>query len=97
MAHSHYVLDLFYPVRPGSDQLRREVLRIEAENDEVALAEGVRIDGWRKPQFYQVRAIRNSSRAGDKVLFTSQVPESDPVEAEVIVPQPADDSAKVDG
>lgn len=75
MARSHYVMDLFYPATDGSDRLRREVLRIESENDEAALAEGQRIDGWRKTEFYQIRAIHNSSRAGDKVIFSSQVEE----------------------
>ena len=82
MARSHYVMDLFYPVSEGSDRLRRDVLRIEAENDEAAIAEGQRIDSWRKTQFYNTRAIHNSSRNGDKLIFTTQVeepPQSDAV------------------
>ena len=76
MARSHYVMDLFYPTGDASGRLRREVLRIEAENDDVALAEGQRIDSWLKTQFYQIRAIHNSSRAGDKVIYSSQVAET---------------------
>ena len=83
MAHSHYVMDLFYPDGSDPDRLRREVLRIEAEDDEAAVAEGHRMDRWRKTSYFQIRAIRTSARSGDKLIFSSQVestvPEQDTV------------------
>ena len=75
MAHSHYVMDLYYPLAEGSDRFRREVLRIDAADDEAATAEGQRIDAWRKPAYFIVRAIQTSARSGDRVIYTSQVEE----------------------
>lgn len=72
MAHVHYVMDLYYPEGRKGDQFRREVLRIDAESDGAAIAEGVRISGWRQPSFYRVRSIRTSARSGDVVLFETQ-------------------------
>ena len=73
MAHSHYVMDLFYPLAEGSDKFRREVLRIEAPDDVAAAAEGKRIDGWRQPAYFNIRAILTSARSGDRLIFTSRV------------------------
>lgn len=73
MARSHYVMDLFYPARPGAKPTRHDALRIDAEDDEAALAEARRIDAWRKTEFYQIRAIHNSVRTGDKLIFSSAV------------------------
>jgi hypothetical protein len=73
MARSHYVMDLFYSATERSKPTRRDALRIDAPDDQSALAEAVRIDGWRKPAFYQLRAIHNSTRTGDKLIFSSEV------------------------
>lgn len=71
-AHTHYVMDLFYPERPGSDRFRRDVLRFEAHDVEAALAEGRRIDSWRKSSFYRIRQITSSARSGDVVIYDSE-------------------------
>lgn len=71
-AHTHYVMDLFYPERPGSDRFRREVLRFDAHDVDTALAEGRRVDTWRKSSFYRIRQITSSVRSGDVVVFDSE-------------------------
>lgn len=73
MAHSHYVMDLYYPEREGSDRYTREVLRIDAADDEAAEAEGKRIDAWRKSGYFIVRAIKGSARSDDRVIYSSRV------------------------
>ena len=75
MAHSHYVMDLYYRESDGSDRYNREVLRIDAADDEAAAVEGQRIDAWRKTGYYTVRAITTSARSGDRVIYTSRVDE----------------------
>lgn len=80
-AHGHYVMDLYYPERPGSDRFRREVLRFEAHDAEAAIAEGRRIDTWRKSSFYRIRQITSSSRNGDVIVFDSQPEAAAPAEA----------------
>ena len=76
MPHSHYVMDLFFLERAGSDKLRREVLRIDADSDEAAQAEGLRVDGWRQTHHYQIRSIQTPARAADKLIYTSPVAEA---------------------
>jgi hypothetical protein len=49
MAHSHYVLDLYYSGDRDTDVLRRDVMRIEARDDAEAIQEGIRVSGWRHP------------------------------------------------
>jgi hypothetical protein len=71
MAH-HYVVDLYYPEDERPDRFRREVLRIEALDDGEAVAEGLRISGWRHPSHYRVRAIKTSVRSDDVILFETQ-------------------------
>jgi hypothetical protein len=72
MAHSHYVIDLFYREAEGSDRFRREVLRIEAADDAAAIAEAVRVDGWRNTDYYIIRAINGSARSADRVVHSTQ-------------------------
>lgn len=72
MAHSHYVLDLYYPGDGDTtDLLRREVMRIDARDDAQAVEEGTRISGWRHPVRFDVRAITNSARTGDRLVHTA--------------------------
>lgn len=78
MAHSHYVMDLYFRESEGSDRYHREVLRIDAANDEAAAAEGQRIDAWRKSGYYTVRAIKTSARADDRVIYTSRIEDAAP-------------------
>jgi hypothetical protein len=86
MAHSHYVMDLYFRADERSDRLRREVLRIEATSDDEAQAEGRRVDGWRKTHHYEIRAIQTPARAAHKLIYSSPVEEvAAPVE-EVAVP-----------
>jgi hypothetical protein len=82
MAHSHYVMDLYYQ-DAGARDLRREVLRITAADDDEAIAEATRIFGWRNPVKYDVRAITKSARTGHRVVtsFTAPIVEE--------VPEPA--------
>ncbi len=80
MAHSHYVIDLFYREAEGSDRFRREVLRIEAADDAEAVAEAVRVDTWRNTDYYAVRAINGSARSADRVVHTSVVKNVPPAE-----------------
>ena len=85
MAHSHYVVDLFYREAEGSDRFRREVLRIEAANDDEATTEAARLDSWRKTDYYLVRAINGSARSADRVVFTSKIADA-----------PSDESATIE-
>lgn len=71
MAHSHYVLDLYYAGDRKTDALRREVMRIEAHDDAQAIEEGTRISGWRHPIRFDVRAISNSARTGNRLVHTT--------------------------
>ena len=71
MAQSHYVLDLYYAGDDDTDVLRREVMRIEARDDAEAVEEGSRISGWRHPVRFDVRAITNSARTGDRLVHTA--------------------------
>jgi hypothetical protein len=90
MPHSHYVMDLYFREDEQSDRYRREVLRIEAGDDEAAVAEGERIDGWRQTGYYTVRAIQTSSRTNDRVIYSSRI-EDPPVadeSAQTIALQP---------
>jgi hypothetical protein len=77
-------MDLYYPLAIGSDRFRRGVLRIDAADDDAAAAEGRRIDGWRKTAYYTVRAIQTSTRSDDRLIFSSRVEETAPVEDTVI-------------
>lgn len=72
MAHSHYVMDLYFPADAGSARPRREALRIVADDDAAAIAEAQRIDQWKHTKSFQVRSIRNSARSGDKVIYNSK-------------------------
>ncbi len=82
MAHSHYVMDLFFPDDRKPDGLHREVMRIVADDDAAAVAEGARIDQWRQSSFYRIRAITNSARSGDKLIFSSEPAEAEASDAE---------------
>ena len=74
MAHSHYVLDLYYPTDHGPDMLRREVMRIEARTDQDAIAESIRVSAWRHPARFDVRAIVNSARSADRLVHSTTMP-----------------------
>ncbi|MEO8757115.1 MAG: hypothetical protein ABI398_05105 [Devosia sp.] len=75
MAHSHYVMDLYFPDDGGPEGFRREALRIEAADDDEALAECKRIDSWKRPSFYEVRSIRATTRSSDKIIYSSRAAE----------------------
>jgi hypothetical protein len=83
-------MDLFYREDAKSDRYRREVLRIEAADDQAAMAEGKRIDGWRQTEYYTVRAIQTSSRTNDRLVHSSRVEDVPATEdrSETIVLQP---------
>lgn len=82
MAHSHYVMDLYYPQGGDPDRFRREVLRIDVRDDEEAEAEGRRIDAWRKPAYFVLRSIQTSARNREREIFDSR--SEQPVLAEVL-------------
>jgi len=73
MAHSHYVMDLYFLPVGRSDTPRHEALRIVADDDDAAVIEAKRIDVWRKPETFGVRAIRTSARSGDRVIYSSPI------------------------
>jgi hypothetical protein len=79
MAHSHFVMDLHYQEVRDPDRYRREVLRIEAIDDAAAEAEGRRIDAWRKPAFFVVRAIE-TPKGRERLIFDSRSEQAAPVE-----------------
>jgi hypothetical protein len=82
MAHSHYVLDLYYSGDRDTDVLRRDVMRIEARDDAEAIQEGIRVSGWRHPVRFDIRAIGNTARAGNRLVHTATiVPEAKQVDA----------------
>ena len=93
MAHSHYVMDLYY-ADGNAGALRREVLRITAADDDEAISEASRINDWRQPVRYEVRAITKAARANHRVVFASvvaePVPEEDaqPSEGSTVIEQP---------
>jgi hypothetical protein len=72
MAHSHYVMDLYYPQGSDPDRFRREVLRIDARDDAAAEAEGHRVDAWRKPAYFILRSIQTSARNRERQIFDSR-------------------------
>jgi hypothetical protein len=72
MAHSHYVMDLYFD--DGTRDLRREVLRITAHDDDEAIGEATRIFGWRFPVKYAVRAITKGARTGHRVVHSFTAP-----------------------
>lgn len=74
MAHSHYVMDLYYD-DGNPDALRREVLRITAADDAEAVGEADRINSWRQPVRYEVRAIAKAARANHRLVYASVVAE----------------------
>lgn len=80
MAHSHYVMDSYFPEREGSTKLRREVMRIVADDDEAARIEAKRLDAWKQSSFFEVRAISSSARSGDKLVLSTRV--QDPTTSE---------------
>ena len=71
MAHSHFVMDLYYREVRDPDLFRRDVLRIEAKDDREAEAEGRRIGAWRKPAFFAVRAIQTAKNHA-RVIFDTR-------------------------
>jgi hypothetical protein len=66
------VIDLYYADPGARDGFRREVLRIDVADDDEAIAEAKRVDQWRKTDFFEIRAIRNSVRSGDKLIFSTR-------------------------
>jgi hypothetical protein len=82
MVHSHYVLDLYYSGDRDTDLMRRDVMRIEARDDAEAIQEGIRVSGWRHPVRFDIRAISNTARAGNRLVHTATVaPEAQRVDA----------------
>jgi len=75
-------MDLYYREDAQSDRSRREVLRIEADDDEAAVAEGKRIDGWRQSGHFTIRAIQTSSRSNDRLIYSSSRVEGVPATEE---------------
>jgi hypothetical protein len=94
MAHSHYVMDL-YQDDGNSDVLRREVLRIDAADDAEAISEADRINSWRLPVRYGVRAIAKSSRTNHRLVHASVIAE--PTTTVSIQPEAQRGSATVEG
>ena len=72
MAHSHYVMDLYFLTDSSPDQFRREVLRIEGSSDDQAKAEGQRIGSWKRPAYFVIRAIQTATRGGGRTVFDSR-------------------------
>jgi len=65
-------MDLYYD--DGARDLRREILRITAHDDDEAIGEATRIFGWRKPVKYEVRAITKGARTGHRVVHAFTAP-----------------------
>ena len=99
MAHSHYVLDLYFHNDAHPDRPHHEVLRIAADGDEAAATEGKRISRWRKPESFKVRSIRSASRNGDKLIYESAPDAQDDdgggaaIALGSVEPHPAEDGA----
>jgi len=69
VAHSHYVMDLYFPT---AGKPRREALRLDVEDDEAAVTEAKRVSLWRKPASFQVRSIKTTARSGDRLIYNSE-------------------------
>jgi hypothetical protein len=69
---AHYVMDSYVPDRPGSEALRREVIRVIATDDQSAIAEAQRLDHWKHSSYFEVRYIKTAVRSGDKVIFSTK-------------------------
>jgi hypothetical protein len=93
MAHSHYVMDLYHD-DGNPNALRREVLRITASDDAEAISEASRINTWRQPVRYDVRAIAKAARANHRLVhaFVAE-PTAFADEAPTIVDAPHSESA----
>ena len=79
-------MDSFYPESADSDRLRKETVRIFADDDPSAVAEGQRIDAWKGSTYYRIRAINSSARTGDKIIYDTKPADAD---GETIVVPPA--------
>jgi len=71
MPHSHYVLDLYFGDGTQRGPRQHEAMRLVADDDSTAIAEGKRIDSWKRSNSFQIRAITSSARSGDRVIFVS--------------------------
>jgi hypothetical protein len=89
MPHSHYVLDLYYLEDAKPDRRQHEALRLVADNDAAAIAEGKRIDTWKKSRSFQIRAITSSARSGDRIVFASAPVEAGSDSSIIELPGPA--------
>lgn len=88
MSHLHYVMDLYFPDEAHADGHRREVLRIDAHDDETARVEAGRVDRWKRPEFYHLRAIRSAVRSGDKMIYDSRSAGAAPEESVITLARP---------
>jgi hypothetical protein len=83
MAHSHYVMDSYFSDDAKPNGFRRETLRMDdLADDTAAIAEGKRIEGWKKPAFYEIRAIMTSTRSGDRLIHSSRTNDDATIEIE---------------
>jgi hypothetical protein len=65
-------MDLYYTDEKSRDGFRREALRMDVADDAEAVTEGQRVEQWRKPAFFEIRAITNSARSGDKLIHSTR-------------------------
>ena len=93
MAHSHYVMDLYFSAVGNSDKLRREVLRLDAKDDDDAMAEGQRINGWRNAHHFDLRAIQTSGKVGSRLVYSSAALAPTPEDVAIPLPGPTLDIA----
>ena len=93
MAHSHYVMDLYFLAAGNSDKLRREVLRLDVKGDDDAMSEGQRINGWRNAHHFDLRAIQTSGKAASRLVYSSALPASILENVAIPLPGPTSDIA----
>jgi hypothetical protein len=64
-------MDLYF-LGSAPDRFRREVIRLEASNDNDATVEAQRIGDWKKPAHFVVRSIHSGTRSSDREVFDSR-------------------------
>jgi hypothetical protein len=64
-------MDLYF-LGSAPDRFRREVVRIEANDDSDATVEARRIGDWKKPAHFTVRSIHSGTRSSDREVFDSR-------------------------
>jgi hypothetical protein len=78
-------MDSYFSNGVEASGFRRETLRMDdLADDTTAIAEGERIQGWKRPVFYEIRAIMTSARSRDRLVYSSRTVHDGIIESQVV-------------